>query len=144
MVEASHLVFPYGVLPLVMFITWSNFGGILLECVGYWVSYVTSTFDLTQNLNLRFFKIKFWNGGILRTVGLIDVKRKESKSLFWILGRLCDLALWLYSCPWPGSFRDKVWNSLISGMGGPMDMERKTCESIIHDHDTLWFDGFME
>ena len=28
-----------------------------------------------------------------------------------------------------------VWNSLISGMGRPIDMERKGCESIIHDID---------
>ena len=28
-----------------------------------------------------------------------------------------------------------VWNNLISGMGRPIDMERKGCESSIHDHD---------
>ena len=29
----------------------------------------------------------------------------------------------------------RVWNSLISWMGRPIDMERKGCESSIHDHD---------
>ena len=37
--------------------------------------------------------------------------------------------------PWPGHFKVKVWNSLISGMGGLIDTEQKGYESIIHDHD---------
>ena len=34
-----------------------------------------------------------------------------------------------------GSFKVRVWNSLISGMELAIDMERKGCESSIHDHD---------
>ena len=108
-----------------MHITWLDFGGILLETlfcqiffldvflqgktlywiylrngwidvkwkggasVGYWVDYVTLTFDLTHDLDLV--------------------------------------------------FKVKVSNSLIWGMGKLIDMERKGCESIIHDHDRdLW------
>ena len=43
------------------------------------------------------------------------------------LGRLYDLALWPHPWPWPWSwnFKVKVWNSFISGMGRPIDMERK-------------------
>ena len=29
--------------------------------VGYWVNYVTLTFDLTHDLDLGFFKVKFQN-----------------------------------------------------------------------------------
>ena len=32
-------------------------------------------------------------------------------------------------------WKERVWNRLIVGMGRPIDMERKWCESSIHDHD---------
>ena len=32
--------------------------------------------------------------------------------------------------PWPWIFKVKFWKCCISGMGGPIDMERKGCESI--------------
>ena len=38
---------------------------------------------------------------------------------------LCDLELW----PWPWIFKVKVWKCCISGMGGPINMEPKGCES---------------
>ena len=42
--------------------------------VGYWVQYVTLTFDLTRDLDLGCFKVKFRNSSISGIVGLIDVK----------------------------------------------------------------------
>ena len=42
--------------------------------VGYWVQYVTLTFDLTHDIDLGCFKVKFRNSSISRIVGLIDVK----------------------------------------------------------------------
>ena len=83
--------------------------------VGYWVKYVTLTFDLPHDLDLGCFKVKFRNSSICRIVGLIDVEWNP-----W---------------PWPWSFKVRVWNSFISGMGQPIDNERKGCESSIHDHD---------
>ena len=50
--------------------------------VGYWVQYVTLTFDLTDDLDLGCFKVKFRNSSISRIVGLIDVKWKGSE-LIW-------------------------------------------------------------
>ena len=50
--------------------------------VGYWVQYVTLTFDLTHDLDLGCFKVKFWNSSISGIVGLIDVKWKGSE-LIW-------------------------------------------------------------
>ena len=61
----------------------------------------------------------------------------KTKWLNMILGRLYDLALWPHPwpSPWSWNFKVRVWNSFISGMWGPIDMERKGCESSIHDHD---------
>ena len=50
--------------------------------VGYWVHYVTLTFDLTHDLDLGRFKVKFWNSSISGIVDLIDVKWKGSE-LIW-------------------------------------------------------------
>ena len=50
--------------------------------VGYWVQYVTLTFDLTHDLDLGCFKVKFRNSSISRIVGLIDFKWKGSE-LIW-------------------------------------------------------------
>ena len=44
-------------------------------------------------------------------------------------------AFWPHPWLWPWSFKVAVWNSLICGMWRPIDMERKGCESSIHDHD---------
>ena len=52
--------------------------------VGYWVQYVTLTFDLTYDLDLECFKVKFWNSSISGIVGLIYVKWKRSE-LIWSL-----------------------------------------------------------
>ena len=43
---------------------------------GYWINYVTSTFDLTHDLDLGFFKVKFRNicSLISGIIGLIDLK----------------------------------------------------------------------
>ena len=50
--------------------------------VGYWVQYMTLTFDLTHDLDLGCFKVKFQNSFISGIVGLIDVKWIGSE-LIW-------------------------------------------------------------
>ena len=42
--------------------------------VGYWVHYVTLTFNLTHDLDIGCFKVKFRNSSFSEIVGLIDVK----------------------------------------------------------------------
>ena len=44
------------------------------------------------------------------------------------------LSIWPYPwlCPW--RCKVNVWNSTISGMEWPIDMERKRCQWIIHEH----------
>ena len=60
--------------------------------VGYWVQFVTLTFDLTHDFDLGCFKVKFRNSSISGIVGLIDVKFK-TRWVNMIPGRLydCDL-----------------------------------------------------
>ena len=94
--------------------------------VEYWVNYVTLIFDLTHDLDLGFFKVKFWNSCISGIVIWLVWHEKKS-SRYW--ADLYSLGLWPHPWPWHWSFKVNVWNSLISGMGG-----RKGCESIIHDH----------
>ena len=60
-----------------------------------------------------------------------------------ILGRLYDLALWPHPWPWPWSFKVRVWNSFISGMGQPIDNERKGCESSTDWLVWPWWGGRM-
>ena len=50
--------------------------------VGYWVQYVTLTVDLTHDLDLGYFKVKFRKSSISGIVGLIDVKWKRGQ-LIW-------------------------------------------------------------
>ena len=51
----------------------------------------------------------------------------------WIdrmLHPLCDCQHSPHPWPWPWIFKVKIWKSRISGMGWPIDMEWKGCESI--------------
>ena len=114
--------------------------------VGHWVQYVTLTFDLTHGLDLRCFKVKFWNSCISGIVGLIDVKWKRGE-LIWYLGRLYDLALWPHPWLWPSSWNFKVTVlntcSFSSGLGRSIDMERKV---VSHPFMTMvwpWWGGRM-
>ena len=43
----------------------------------------------------------------------------------WILGALCDIDLCPHPWPWLCSFKVKVWNSLIWGMGGWLTWNEK-------------------
>ena len=112
---------------------WSDWCETKRKCI-VWVSYVILTFDLTHDLDLGCSKVKFRNSCITGIVGLIDCEMK-GKRINRILGWLYDFALWPHPWPWPWSFKVWVLNSLISGMGRPIDMKRKGCESFIHDHD---------
>ena len=47
-----------------------------------------------------------------------------------MLHPLCDFQLWPQLWPWPWIFKVKFWKSCISGMGWPIDLGWKGCESI--------------
>ena len=52
------------------------------------------------------------------------------------MGWMYGLALWPHPWPCPCSFKVKVLNNHIWGMGRLTDMERKGCGLIIHDRDS--------
>ena len=59
--------------------------------VGYWVNYVTLTFDLTHDLDLWFFKVKFQNSCIWGIVIWLMWNKKKANQL--------DTGLTVWSCP---------------------------------------------
>ena len=59
--------------------------------VGYWVNYVTLTFDLTHDLDLWFFKVKFQNSCIWGIVIWLMWNKKKVNQL--------DTGLTVWSCP---------------------------------------------
>ena len=152
--------------------------------VGYWVQYVTLTFDLTHGLDLGCFKVKFRHSSISGIVGLMDVKWKRSELIwYWadcmtlpfdhthdldpgveISRSESEIAL---SQEWDGRLTwnekdvshpfmtmiltsvtmvgwadvpDSDWGDFRRRLGRTIDMERKGCESSIHDHDIDWCD----
>ena len=63
---------------------WQNMKRKGSASVAYWVGYVTLTFDLTHDLDLGCFKVKFRNSCTSRIVGLIELKWKGSELIwFW-------------------------------------------------------------
>ena len=60
--------------------------------VGYWVQYVTLTFDLTHGLDLGCFKVKIRDSSITGIIGPIDVKWKGSE-LIWYCADCLTLPL---------------------------------------------------
>ena len=106
--------------------------------VEYWVQYVTLTFDLTHYLDLGYFKVKFRNSSISGIVGLIDVKWKRGELIwYWddCMTLPFDLTYDLDLDLGVEISRSESEIAFISGMEWPIDMERKGCESSIHDHD---------
>ena len=101
-----------------------------------WPWPLTSPMTLTFDFSRSNFKIAVSEGL------LSDWCETKKKQIIWDTGLTvwsCPLTVW--SWPWPCSLKVKVWNSLIWGTGveALIDMERKGCESIIHDNDgDLW------
>ena len=88
------------------------------EC---WTHVMAFNFDLTHDIDFEFSTSNFEKSYIPGT-------GHPTKGI-WIdrvLYLFCDLELW----PWPCIFKIKFWKCCISGMGGPIDMESKGCESI--------------
>ena len=96
------------------------------------VNYVSLTFDLTHDFGLWFFKVQLQNSCISGII--IWLMWNKKKQISKVLGWLYSLALWPHPWPCPCSFKVKVWNSFIWGMGRLIGMERKGCELINHNH----------
>ena len=103
---------------------------------GHWVNYLTSTFALTHDFEFWFFKVKCQNSCISGIVWLIR-RKKDSKSIrYWAdcmvlpFDHTHDLDLVVSRSKFEIALCEECWVG-----GGLIDMERKGCKSIIHDHD---------
>ena len=125
--------------------------------VGYWVNYVTLTFDLDRDLDLWFFKVKFQNScisGIViwlmwnkKNTNQLDTglkKKKKKKIRYWAdcmvlpFDHTHDPDLVVSMSKFEiALFEEWGWGGGFGGGGA--DWHGKGCESIIHDHDrNLW------
>ena len=93
-----------------------------------WVNYVTWPLISPMTHTFSFSKSNFEMAVSQELLVWLMWKEREAIFLYWsdcnVMTSPFDQSLW----PWPWRFKVKVWNSLISGMGGPTDMERKRCE----------------
>ena len=93
---------------------------VKLKMVGCCVNYVTLTFDLTHDRDIRFFNVIFWKSCISEIVIYLMWSKKKANQVDNDQRYGC--ALWLHS--------------LISEMGGGglIDMEQKKYVLNIHNH----------
>ena len=85
-----------------------------------WLSTLTSPMTWTLNFQRQILKLLYPRNG------RVDQHGTKGMWVDRVLYLLCDLELW----PWPWIFTVKFKKCCISGMGGPIDMEPKGCESI--------------
>ena len=74
------------------------------------------------------FEVKFWKCCIRN--GRADWHGTKGMWIDRMVHLLCDFQSSPHPWPWPWIFKVKFRKSRISGMGWPIDMERKGCESI--------------
>ena len=83
-----------------------------------------------------------FQGQILKTLylrtGMPDLLGMKGMWVAWMLDLYCDFQLWPHPWPWPWIFNVKFWNSCITGMGGPIDIERNRYELIGCYIPILW------
>ena len=103
--------------------------------VGYWVQYMTLTFDLTHDLDLGCFKVKFRNSSISGIVGLIDVKWKGSE-LIWYWADCMTLPFDHTHDLDLGVSRSKSEIALSQKWGGRLTMNEKIW--VIHSWPWYW------
>ena len=98
---------------------------------------VQSSMDLSRPVVVQYHGhvtlILDFQGQILKMLylryGKADWHGTEGMWVDRMLDPHCDFELWPHPWPWPLIFKDKFWKSHNSGMGCPIDMERKGCES---------------
>ena len=109
----------------------------IFETAG-WISTIRSSMELSRPVVLQHqghltLTLDF-QGQILKMLylrnGRADWHGTKGMWVDRMLDPHCDFELWPHPWPWPLIFKVKFWKCCISGMGGPIDMERKGCESI--------------
>ena len=98
------------------------------ESIGCYTHFVTFNIPLTHDLDLGFSRSNFEN--VYLRNGRADWHGTKAMWIDRMLHPLCDCQHSPHPWPWPWIFKVKIWKSRISGMGWPIDMEWKGCESI--------------
>ena len=116
--------------------TWARLCGThFFETAGWiytiWSSMVLSRPEVLQDHGHLTLTLDF-QGQILKMLYLRNGKADwHGMKGMWVdrmLDPHCDFELWPHPWPWPWIFKVKFWKSRNSGMGCPIDMERKGCE----------------
>ena len=98
------------------------------ESIGCYTHLVTFNVPLTHDLTLDF-QGQTLKKSYLRN-GMADWHGIKGMWVDRMLDPCCDFQCPPHTWPWLWIFKVKFWKCCISGMGGPIDMERKGCESI--------------
>ena len=118
--------------------TWARLCGTHIFETAGWISTIRSSMELSRpvvvqhqsNLTLTL----DFQGQILKMLylknGRADWHGTKGMWVDRMLDPHCDFELWPHPWTWPLIFKVKFWKCCISRMGGPIDMERKGCESI--------------
>ena len=98
------------------------------ELIGYYTRFVTFNFDLNHDLERGFSRSNI--GNLYLRNGMANWHGTKGIWVNKMLDSSCDFQRSLHPWPWPWIFKVKVWKSLISRMGWPIDMEWNGCESM--------------
>ena len=98
------------------------------ESIGCYTHFVTFNVPLTHDLDLGFSRSNL-KKPYLRN-GMADWHGIKGICVDWMFDPCCDFQCPPHPWPWPWIFKVKFWKCCISGMGWPIDMERKGCYAI--------------
>ena len=118
--------------------TWARLCGTHIAETTGWIYPISSSMELSRPVVVQHhghltLTLDF-QGQILKMLYLRNGRGDwHGTKGMWVdrmLHPLCGFQLWPQPWPCPWIFKVKFWKSLILWMGGPIDMERKGCESI--------------
>ena len=118
--------------------TWVRLCGTHISETTGWIYTISSSMELSRPVVVQHhghltLTLDF-QGQILKMLylrnGRADWHGTKGMWIDRMLHLLCDFQRSPHPWPWPWIFKVKFWKSHISGMGWPIDMELKGCESI--------------
>ena len=98
------------------------------ESIGCYTHFVTFNFDFNHDLYLGFSRSNFEKSYLM--IGMAYWHGMKGMWVYKKLDTCCDFQCSPFPWPWPWIFKVKFRKSHISGMGWPIDMERKGYGSI--------------
>ena len=119
--------------------TWARLCETYISKTAEWIYNIRSSRELSRHVSVvvqyhgHLTLILDFQGQILKMLylrnGRADWQGTKGMWVDRILDQHYDFELWPHPSPWPLIFKVKFWKSRNSGMGCPVDMERKGCES---------------